>query len=151
MTAAQFEDLQTDEAAEVLAWRFDALCRSGFDLDAAAVLAANVEVELESGALGRAIVHAPPHVLLDEPTNGLDIPSVLALREILREMRKAGTCIVFSSHVLDEVRALCDTIVILSHGHVVADGTIPEICRDTGQATLEAAFLTLMRREAVAS
>jgi hypothetical protein len=46
MTAAQFEDLQTDEAAEVLAWRFDALCRTGFDLDAAAVLAANVEVDL---------------------------------------------------------------------------------------------------------
>jgi sodium transport system ATP-binding protein len=102
-------------------------------------------------ALGRAIVHAPPHVLLDEPTNGLDIPSVLALREVLRDMRDAGTCILFSSHVLDEVRALCDTIVILSHGRVVGAGTIAEICRDTGQATLEAAFLTLVHREAVAS
>jgi sodium transport system ATP-binding protein len=129
----------------------DVVARLGFGAIADRRVAGFSQGERMKVALGRAIVHAPPHVLLDEPTNGLDIPSVLALREVLREMRKAGTCIVFSSHVLDDVRALCDTIVILSHGHVVADGTIPEICRDTGQATLEAAFLTLMRREAVAS
>jgi sodium transport system ATP-binding protein len=102
-------------------------------------------------ALGRAIVHAPPHLLLDEPTNGLDIPSVLGLREILRGMRARGTCIVFSSHVLDEVRALCDTIVIVARGEVVATGTIDEICRRAACATLEDAFLAVTGRQAVAS
>ena len=73
-------------------------------------------------ALGRAIVHSPAHVLLDEPTNGLDIPSVHGLRDVLRRMRDAGTCILFSTHVLDEVRALCDNVVIISRGRVVAEG-----------------------------
>jgi sodium transport system ATP-binding protein len=102
-------------------------------------------------ALGRAIVHAPAHLLLDEPTNGLDIPSVLGLREILRNMRNRGTCIVFSSHVLEEVRALCDTIVVIARGQVVASGTIEEICGRARGATLEEAFLTLTGRQAVAS
>ena len=102
-------------------------------------------------ALGRAIVHAPSHLLLDEPTNGLDIPSVLSLREILRTMRGRGTCIVFSSHVLEEVRALCDTIVVIAHGQVVASGTVEEICWRARCATLEEAFLTLTGRQAVAS
>jgi sodium transport system ATP-binding protein len=102
-------------------------------------------------ALGRAIVHAPAHLLLDEPTNGLDIPSVLALREILRNMRGRGTCIVFSSHVLEDVRALCDTIVVISQGEVVATGTIDEICEQARCATLEDAFLMLTRRQAMAS
>jgi sodium transport system ATP-binding protein len=104
-------------------------------------------------ALGRAIVHAPPHLLLDEPTNGLDIPSVHGLREILRHMRSRGTCIIFSSHVLDEVRALCDSIVIIAHGQLVASGTIAEICQRANSETLERAFLTLTgrARQAVAS
>ena len=91
-------------------------------------------------ALG-AIVHAPGHVLLDEPTNGLDIPSVHALREILRRMRDQGACILFSSHVLDEVRALCDNVVIISHGRVVAHGNTADICRQAHCPTLEDAFL----------
>ena len=102
-------------------------------------------------ALGRAIVHSPPHLLLDEPTNGLDIPSVHALRDVLRRMRDAGICIVFSSHVLDEVRALCDNVVIVSHGRVVADGQTHEICRQTGCAALEDAFLRLTGQEKTVS
>jgi sodium transport system ATP-binding protein len=102
-------------------------------------------------ALGRAIVHSPAHVLLDEPTNGLDIPSVHCLREILRRMRDAGTCILFSTHVLDEVRALCDNVVIISSGRVVAQGEPADVCRLTGCATLEEAFLALTDREAVCS
>ena len=102
-------------------------------------------------ALGRAIVHSPPHLLLDEPTNGLDIPTVHGLREVLRRMRSAGTCIVFSSHVLDEVRALCDNVIIMSHGQIVAIGDTTQICRKAECATLEDAFLRLTGRTEVAS
>lgn len=98
-------------------------------------------------SLGRAIVHSPPHLLLDEPTNGLDIPTAHGLRQMLRRMRDRGTCIIFSSHVLDDVRALCDKVVILSHGHVAADGDAAAICRAAGTPTLEEAFLKLTRGE----
>ena len=94
-------------------------------------------------ALGRAIVHAPTHLVLDEPTNGLDIPSVHALRDVLRRMRDEGNCIVFSSHVLEHVQALCDTVVIIANGRVVADGDAATICRQADRCTLEEAFLAL--------
>jgi sodium transport system ATP-binding protein len=94
-------------------------------------------------ALGRAIVHAPQNLILDEPTNGLDVPSVRALRAFLRQARDAGRCVLFSSHVLEEVRALCDKVVILSHGSVVAEGTPEEICGRAGCASLEDAFVRL--------
>ena len=102
-------------------------------------------------ALGRALVHGPAHLLLDEPTNGLDIPSVHGLREVLRRMRDRGACIVFSSHVIDEIRALCDKVVIVSRGRVVADGDAAEICRQANRASLEDAFLRLTGREEMAS
>jgi sodium transport system ATP-binding protein len=102
-------------------------------------------------ALGRALVHAPTHLLLDEPTNGLDIPSVHALRDVLRRMRDRGTCIVFSSHVLEHVQALCDTVVIIANGRVVADGDTATICRQTDRSTLEEAFLALSATQVSAS
>jgi sodium transport system ATP-binding protein len=102
-------------------------------------------------ALGRAIVHAPTHLILDEPTNGLDIPSVLACRSLLRRMRDRGACIIFSSHVLEEVRALCDKVVIISRGRIVADGDAAGICRQTGRATLEEAFVALSGEEETVS
>src|SRR5581483_469695 len=74
-------------------------------------------------ALGRAILHSPRNLLLDEPTNGLDVPAVRSLRDLLRKLRDSGVCVLASSHVLAEVRALCDVIVILSHGRVVTQGT----------------------------
>lgn len=95
-------------------------------------------------ALGRAVVHGPRNVLLDEPTNGLDIPAVRALRGWLRDMRDRGICFLFSSHVLDEVRALCDRIVIISAGRVVAHGTADAICCDSGCESLEDAFVRLI-------
>jgi sodium transport system ATP-binding protein len=94
-------------------------------------------------ALGRAVVHGPRNLLLDEPTNGLDIPTVRALRGWLRDMRDRGICILFSSHVLDEVRALCDRIVIISRGRVVVNDTADAICRDSGCESLEDAFVRL--------
>ena len=90
-------------------------------------------------------------MLLDEPTNGLDIPSVHGLRQVLRQMRSDGACIVFSSHVLEEVRALCDHVVIVSQGRVAATGDAPAICRQAQRGTLEEAFLALTDREERAS
>ncbi|MCC7216748.1 MAG: ATP-binding cassette domain-containing protein [Burkholderiales bacterium] len=95
-------------------------------------------------AIARALVHDPATILLDEPTNGLDIMSVRALREQLRALRSAGKCLLFSSHVMQEVAALCDRIVILGAGRVVADGTAQALIAQSGAATLEDAFVTLL-------
>ena len=95
-------------------------------------------------AIARAIVHDPATLLLDEPTNGLDIMSIRSLRDLLGRLRAAGKCILFSTHVMQEVSALCDTIVILGHGRVIARGTAPEILAHAGRATLEDAFVALL-------
>ena len=95
-------------------------------------------------AIARALVHDPRTLLLDEPTNGLDIMSIRSLRELLRGLRAAGKCILFSTHVMQEVSALCDTIVILGHGRVIAGGTGAELLARTGQTTLEDAFVALL-------
>jgi len=78
-------------------------------------------------AIARALVHDPDTILLDEPTNGLDIMSVRTLRDELRRLRGDGKCLLFSSHVMQEIAALCDRIVVLAHGRVVASGTAEEI------------------------
>jgi sodium transport system ATP-binding protein len=95
-------------------------------------------------AIARALVHDPQTLLLDEPTNGLDILSTRALRELLRGLRASGKCLLFSSHVMQEVTALCDRIVILGHGKVVASGTAGELVARSGAATLEDAFVALL-------
>jgi sodium transport system ATP-binding protein len=95
-------------------------------------------------AIARALVHDPATILLDEPTNGLDIMSVRALRDQLRALRGAGKCLLFSSHVMQEVAALCDRIVILAHGRVVAHGTAAELQAQAGTASLEDAFVHLL-------
>ena len=95
-------------------------------------------------AIARALIHDPPVVMLDEPTNGLDIMSVRALREQLRDLRAAGKTLLFSSHVMQEVAALCDRVVILGHGRVVATGTADELIAQSGRATLEDAFVALL-------
>ena len=92
-------------------------------------------------ALARALVHQPRTVILDEPTNGLDVNAVRMLRELIRQLRAAGRCVLFSSHVMQEVAALCDDIVIISHGRVVVRGTPAEILAATGAADLEEAFV----------
>ncbi len=95
-------------------------------------------------AIGRALAHDPHTILLDEPTNGLDITSVRALRDALRMLRSQGKCLLFSSHVMQEVAALCDRIVVLSRGRVAAAGTAPELIARAGAAGLENAFVALL-------
>lgn len=102
-------------------------------------------------AIARAIVHSPRNLLLDEATNGLDVSTVRGLRALLREMRDEGRCLIFSSHVLEEVRALCDAIVIISSGRLVAHGSAEALCRETGSATLEDAFVKLTDQRKVLS
>jgi sodium transport system ATP-binding protein len=95
-------------------------------------------------AIARALVHDPHTILLDEPTNGLDIMSTRALRELLRRLRADGKCLLFSSHVMQEVTALCDRIVILGRGKVVATGTAQELVAQSGAESLEDAFVALL-------
>jgi sodium transport system ATP-binding protein len=94
-------------------------------------------------ALARALVHDPQNVLLDEPTNGLDVMSTRAVRHIVRKLRDQGRCVLFSSHVMQEVSALCDSIVVIASGRVVAHGTPNELRHQTGQDNLEDAFVAL--------
>jgi sodium transport system ATP-binding protein len=94
-------------------------------------------------AIARAIVHDPPNVVLDEPTNGLDVMTTRNLREVVRRLRDAGKCVLFSSHVMQEVSALCDAIVIVARGSVVARGTARELLEASGCDNLEDAFVHL--------
>ncbi|ATB29121.1 ATP-binding cassette domain-containing protein [Melittangium boletus] len=98
-------------------------------------------------ALARALVHGPRNVLLDEPTNGLDVMSTRAVRTLIQRLREQGHCIVFSSHVMQEVAALCDRIVVVARGRVVADGTPDELRARTGRDSLEEAFVTVIGSE----
>lgn len=94
-------------------------------------------------ALARALVHDPPHVVLDEPTNGLDVMTTRAVRELVRQLRDEGRCVVFSSHVMQEVSALCDEVVVVAHGRLVAQGTPAALIASTGEVGLEDAFVAL--------
>lgn len=100
--------------------------------------------------LARALIHRPQTIILDEPTNGLDVNAVRMLRELLRELRESGRCVLFSSHVMQEVAALCDDIVIISHGRVVVRGTPAEILAATGAPDLEEAFVRAAEQGEVA-
>jgi sodium transport system ATP-binding protein len=94
-------------------------------------------------ALARAVVHDPRNILLDEPTNGLDVMSTRAVRDIIRAFRADGRCVLFSSHVMQEVSALCDTIIVIARGRVVASGAPDELRAQTGHQNLEDAFVAL--------
>jgi sodium transport system ATP-binding protein len=92
-------------------------------------------------AIARAIVHGPQNIVLDEPTNGLDVLATRAMRTIVGRLRDEGRCVLFSSHIMQEVAALCDRIVVVARGESVAVGTPDELRRATGQETLEDAFV----------
>lgn len=92
-------------------------------------------------AIARALVHNPQNIMLDEPTNGLDVMSTRSMRSFIRRLRDEGKCVLFSSHIMQEVSALCDNIVVIAHGKVSAEGTADELLRLTGQSNLEDAFV----------
>ena len=95
-------------------------------------------------ALARAIVHDPPNLILDEPTNGLDVLATRALRDALRRLRDdAGKCIVFSTHIMQEVERLCDRVVVVAHGHAVAEGTVEDLNALCGERDFEESFVKL--------
>lgn len=95
-------------------------------------------------AIARALVHSPRNLILDEPTNGLDVMAIRTLRDVLRRLRDQGTCILFSSHVMQEVAMLSDAAIVIGHGRVLAQGTPDEIRNATGTSSLEDAFVTLL-------
>jgi sodium transport system ATP-binding protein len=92
-------------------------------------------------AIARMLVHQPKNVILDEPTAGLDVKATRALRDLIRALKAEGRCVVFSSHVMQEVVALCDRVVVIAHGKVTASGTPDDLLRITGKTSLEDAFV----------
>jgi len=97
-------------------------------------------------ALARALVHEPQNVILDEPTNGLDVMATRSLRELILKLRDAGRCVLFSSHVMQEVAALCDDICIVANGLVAIDDSIDGIRERTGCDDIEDAFVAAIQR-----
>ncbi|WP_426687834.1 ATP-binding cassette domain-containing protein [Rhodanobacter ginsengiterrae] len=98
-------------------------------------------------AIARALVHDPRNVILDEPTNGLDVMATRALRQFMQRLKSEGRCVLFSSHIMQEVAALCDRIVVIAHGRVVADETPAALRAQTGETNLEEAFVKIIGSE----
>ena len=95
-------------------------------------------------AIARSLVHNPPNVMLDEPTMGLDVMSTRAMRRVIRQLRAEGHTVLFSSHIMQEVAMLCDNIVIIADGRVVAEGTPDALREQTGKNDLEDAFVDII-------
>ncbi|WP_323143191.1 ABC transporter ATP-binding protein [Massilia phyllosphaerae] len=95
-------------------------------------------------ALARALLHRPRHLLLDEPTRGLDVMSTRAVRHALASLRAEGCCVVMATHVMQEVSHLCDDVIVIAKGHTVAQGSPEQLCQRTGIANLEDAFVSLV-------
>ncbi|HZV65715.1 MAG TPA: ATP-binding cassette domain-containing protein [Telluria sp.] len=98
-------------------------------------------------ALARTLLHRPRHLLLDEPSRGLDVMSTRALRSALTALRADGCCVIMATHVMQEVTHLCDDVIVIAKGHTVAQGSPQELCRRTGIANLEDAFVSLVGTE----
>jgi sodium transport system ATP-binding protein len=95
-------------------------------------------------AIARALIHDPKNVLLDEPTNGLDVMATRRKRQFMRDLRAQGRCVLFSSHIMQEVAQLCDRIVVIAKGRVVADESPETLRQHTGEANLEEAFVKII-------
>lgn len=138
---ARLQGLSADQARA----RTDELARL---LDLEALLERRTEGfsqgERMKTALARALVHDPSHIILDEPTNGLDVLATRALRDTLRHLRdEAGKCIVVSTHIMQEVERLCDQVVVMAQGRTVASGTVAELKARAGHEDFEEAFVHL--------
>lgn len=98
-------------------------------------------------ALARTLLHRPHHLLLDEPSRGLDVMSTRALRTALHALREDGCCVIMATHVMQEVTALCEDVIVIAKGQTVAQGSPEELCQRTGIANLEDAFVSLVGTE----
>lgn len=98
-------------------------------------------------AIARAMIHKPQTVMLDEPSNGLDVMSTRALRRYVLDLKNAGHSVILSTHIMQEVAALCDRIVIIANGQIAADGTADELLEQSGCSSLEDAFVRLIGSE----
>ncbi|MDQ6647077.1 MAG: ATP-binding cassette domain-containing protein, partial [Pseudomonadota bacterium] len=98
-------------------------------------------------AIARALIHDPRNVILDEPTNGLDVMATRALRQFMTKLKAEGRCVLFSSHIMQEVGALCDRVVVIARGRVVADESPDALREQTGEANLEDAFVKIIGSE----
>lgn len=100
-------------------------------------------------ALARTLIHDPQNLLLDEPTSGLDVMSARQVRQLIAGSCKQGKCVIVSTHILSEAERLCDRLVLLDGGQVIAEGTPASLCKRAGRDNLEDAFLKLLGREDV--
>lgn len=98
-------------------------------------------------SIARAMIHNPQNILLDEPTSGLDVMSTRSMRALIGRLRDEGKCVLFSSHVMQEVSLLCDYIVVIARGEVVASGSAEKLMQETGQSALEDAFVAAIGSE----
>jgi len=142
--AGELHGLRGQSLAHAVDGLVDAL---GLDAVADRAAAGYSAGERRKVALALALVHDPPNVVLDEPTTGLDVMSARAVRTRVRQIATSGRAVLFSSHVLSEVALLCDRVVVLARGRVVAEGTPSELLASTGTADLEAAFVSLIGSE----
>jgi sodium transport system ATP-binding protein len=98
-------------------------------------------------AIARILVHDPHTIILDEPTNGLDIMTTRAMRRAIKSLAEQGKCIVFSTHIMQEVSALCDHVIIIAKGVVKGEGSPDQLLTQTGKANLEDAFIDIIGSE----
>ncbi|MFT5322018.1 MAG: sodium transport system ATP-binding protein [Pseudohongiellaceae bacterium] len=96
--------------------------------------------------LCRSLVHDPQNLIMDEPTNGLDVMTTRSVRSILLKLKKDNKCILLSSHIMQEISALCDEIVVIADGKVLMQGTLDELARRTNESDLEEAFMKITRQ-----
>lgn len=95
--------------------------------------------------LSRSLVHNPNNLIMDEPTNGLDVMTTRNVRTILQKLKQENKCILLSSHIMQEISALCDEIIIISEGRVLMQGTLEDLAKKTGESDLEEAFMKMTR------
>ena len=96
--------------------------------------------------LSRSLVHDPQNLIMDEPTNGLDVMTTRSVRSILQKLKKDNKCILLSSHIMQEISALCDEIIVIADGKVLMQGTLDELARRTNESDLEEAFMKITRQ-----
>ena len=97
--------------------------------------------------LARSLVHDPANIIMDEPTNGLDVMTTRSVRAILQKLKQEDKCILLSSHIMQEISALCDEVIIIADGRVLLQGSLEELLRHTGESDLEDAFISITGKQ----